>query len=244
MPVERFFSESSFTLNQELFLTESEFHHLIHVIRSKEGEEVELVNGQGFLAHARIDKIEKKGARLRITNLQHGAAPSPELILAQAIPRLNRLDFILEKGTELGMTQILLYPTELSERKEFTPHQLERMRGVTIAAMKQCGSLYLPKIVIKPPLLQWKELDCFSLYGDVESQAQYFTVKNLPSDITKDILFFIGPESGFTDNEVTHLKKLGAHGVKLHSNILRTDTAALTALTILHLYTQLRIKTI
>jgi len=240
MPAERFFTENPLLLHQELLLIDTEFHHLIHVMRAKEGDKIELVNGLGSLAQAHIEKIKKKGARLRITHVLNEPPPQSEMILAQAIPRLNRLDFILEKGTELGMTQIWLFPAQQGERKELTPHQLERMRAVTIAAMKQCGRLHLPKISIKTPLNQWKKPEQHAFYGDVDPAATCFKPTDIPIDIGAGVLFYIGPESGFSDEETKTLQKLGARGVKLNPNILRTDTAALTALSILCLYISLR----
>jgi len=177
-------------------------------------------------------------ARLHIFDLKEVLEETPKIILAQAIPRLNRLDFILEKGTELGMSEIWLYASEYGERKEFTEHQLERMRGVTIAAMKQCGRLHLPKIVMMPLLSKWAapRTDYALFFGDVSSTAKYFMPSDLPNKSTTGLVFFIGPESGFSEKETILLKEFGSKGVKLHPNILRTDTAALTALSVLHLY--------
>lgn len=229
MPSDRFFINLSLESNQEVILRESEFHHL-QVMRIKEEEQIELVNGLGCLAQARIQKIEKKQAFLHVTGIYKQEIPLQEVILAQAIPRLNRLDFIIEKGTELGVTKFLLFPGALSERKNLTDHQIERMHQVTIAAMKQCGRLFLPKIEFKPPLEKWDKLQWASYFGDVSENAPLFR------DIFKhheSVLFFIGPESGFSERERDLLLKLEAKGVKLHENILRTDTAALVALSLI-----------
>jgi 16S rRNA (uracil1498-N3)-methyltransferase len=227
MPADRFFIASPLPLGQEVILEDSEFHHLIHVMRLKVDEMIELVNGQGSLAHARIKQITKKQALLSIENVHHQLSIGKELILAQAMPRINRLDFIIEKGTELGATQFWLFPGSHSERKMLTEHQLERFENLSIASMKQCGRLFLPKIEVKPALEKWKKLDMPSYFGDVRETAPSFHKALKRSE---SALFFIGPEAGFNDKEVELLLKLGAEGVKLHDNILRTDTAALVAL--------------
>lgn len=239
MPAERFFLEvGSFIQGEELSLEELEYHHLVHVMRARSGDKVQIVNGRGALADASVTRIEKKKAQLHVKEVMLVPEPTTHVILAQAMPRANRLDFILEKGTELGMTQLWLFPGVLSEKKNFTEHQIERMRSVTIAAMKQCGRLHLPCIMIKPPLAQWKPLSCQGWFGDLLPTAPWLVDLLEKGPIPKELLFFIGPESGFTPNETAILQKLGVKGVKLHSNILRTDTAALVALSVLAQFIQ------
>lgn len=228
MPAERFFSTAFFENQGEITLEDQEFHHLAHVMRAKEKDRVELVNGQGQLAFATIKTIGKKRAALTIESVVSEPSPFFQIILAQAIPRGSRLDFILEKGTELGMTELWLFPGKLGERQALTEKHLERMRLLTISAMKQCGRLYLPKISLHPPLSNWNSSLPFpSFFGDVNPDAPVF--KEKPE---KGVIFFIGPESGFHTSEINYLQSVGALGLKLHTNILRTDTAALAALTL------------
>ena len=159
MPAERYFFEGSFPIGSQVKLDGQEHHHLVRVMRSKAGDPVELINGTGELATALISLIEKKYTLLDIQNVIKEPKSGFEIILAQAIPRINRLDFILEKGTELGMTQLWLFPGDHSERKSLTEHQIERMRLSAIAATKQCGRLYLPIISQKPSLIKWERTD-------------------------------------------------------------------------------------
>lgn len=234
MPAERYFSNAQFSENQNIFLTDQEFHHLVHVMRSKENDEIELVNGQGQLAKAHLSSIEKKRAIATIDKVETAPQQSKHIILAQAIPRINRLEFILEKGTELGMTDVWLFASEKSERKQFTEHQVERLQAITIAAMKQCGRLFLPKITLVPSIEKWdkKDIPSQAFFGDLNPIAPKLG-NVLQTGKTQELLFCIGPESGFTEKEVEILIHKGLKGVNLHSNILRTDTAALVALTLL-----------
>lgn len=243
MPAERFFTNQPILIGEELILSGQERHHLVDVMRPRAGEPIELVNGQGALAQATFVRSDRQTAVLRVESVEVAKASANQYILAQAIPRINRLDFIVEKGTELGMTALWLFPSERSERKVLTEHQVERLDAMAIAAMKQCGRLFLPKIELKPPLMQWKRetlpVSCEAFFGDVDPEAPLFLhalaqqgEQEKQSKQNTRILFFIGPESGFTDKEVEQLKHLGAEGVSLHPNILRTDTAALAALTL------------
>lgn len=231
MPHNRFFLTTSFTENTNVTLLGEEAHHLQRVMRKKKGELVELVNGKNALAKATIASIEKKKVQLHIQEVIN-SLPNFPTIICQAIPKLNRLDTIVEKGTELGMTELWLFPGDLSEKKELTPNQLKRLEMITIAAMKQCGRLDLPKIVIKPKLLKWAEKDLLypAYFGDLSCQSPKFLEC---FEKKKGVLFFIGPEAGFTTNEEAHLRYLNAQGVNLHPLILRTDTAPLVALSLI-----------
>lgn len=231
MPAERYFHPELLQENLSVELKEHEHHHLVHVMRTRLGETVEIVNGQGQLAEAVLESNDKKSATLAIKSLITQPPPDEQIILIQGIPKLNRLENIIEKGTELGMTEIWLFPAARSEKKEFSANQMERLQSLAISAMKQCGRLYLPKIVVLPPLKLWENPDLHPLFfGDVNPDAPPFLSawkKSKPSGKTG---FCIGPESGFTEEEIGLLKKMGAEGVKLNANILRTDTAAIACL--------------
>ncbi len=233
MPAERYYYPSSLAESEEISLQDQEFHHLTRVMRGKIGDTIELVNGQGALAKAKIRTIEKRQAVLHIKSCHQDPPPSYSFILAQAIPKINRLDFIVEKGTELGMTHLWLFPGELSERKIISENQHHRLHSIAISAMKQCGSLWLPQIEIKSPIHEWKSVDCPAFFGDVNPNAEPLIKVLSRRDAAKKMIFFIGPESGFTDREEKKLREIGALGVKLHPNILRTDTAPIVALGIL-----------
>lgn len=236
MPAERYFFEQAFSLDSVIALEGQEFHHLTHVMRNREGDVVELVNGQGLLAKATIDRIEKKKSFLKVIEIVRADKDSFSLILAQGIPRSNRLDFILEKGTELGMSELWLFSASHSEKKEFSEHQLERMKGVLIAAMKQCGRLFLPTIKMVSPLDKWEKPSHVCFFGDTTPNAPCFAEAWKKQSPKNGVIVVIGPESGFNTREVERLKQLEAVGVSLHKNILRTDTAALVALTLADSY--------
>ncbi len=220
MPANRYYLDAPFKKGAMHTLAQSEQRHLKKVMRAKEGTKLELVNGRGQLAIGSL-----VGEEVRLEKVSEEKTPEP-LILCQALPRANRLDSIVEKGTELGMTELWLFPGELSEKKGAN---LARLEAITIAAMKQCGRLDLPKVVIKEPLLKWDKLPYPAFFGDVEQRASVFECDE------KSLLFFVGPEAGFSEKEEKHLRQLGAKGVKLHPYILRTDTAPLVALSLIQL---------
>lgn len=230
MPAERFYIDTPIAPDQTLTLEGEEAHHLIRVMRARTGDRIEVVNGRGVLAEAIVKDPHKKCVDIKIDQILKIENPPLPVILAQALPKLNRIDTIVEKGTELGMTEIWFFPGDLSEKKELSPTQEVRFKNIAISAMKQCGCLYLPKIEYKPALDKWKDLPLQLYFGDTDPSAPSFykiLQENLPD---KGLLFVVGPEKGLSPKENQVLKRLKGKGVSLHPNILRTDTAGLCAL--------------
>jgi 16S rRNA (uracil1498-N3)-methyltransferase len=232
MPHHRFFTTDILEQGQLVTLRDEESHHL-RVLRSKPGDCVELVNGGGVLAQARLCSLDKASAQLEVIALtaKQEFPSKRQLILAQALPRMNHLDWIIEKGTELGATAFWLFPGLLSEKATLSDNQEARLRALAIAAMKQCGRLDLPEIVVKPPLLKWQACDGSFFFGDTVEGAPYLADHSPASPLPSPIVVFIGPEKGFTEKERHYLlHSLHAKGIRLHPNILRAETAPLVAL--------------
>jgi 16S rRNA (uracil1498-N3)-methyltransferase len=223
MPVERYFYDGPLTVGAEVHLDEEEKRH-IKVTRIRPGNSLEIVNGKGELAFGTfkdpmiyIDKVISEKPKFKIT-------------LVQGICRINHLEWILEKGTELGMSELILFPGERSEKVEFSENQQKRMRRILIGAMKQCGRLDLPKLTLASHLSGWQKFPSHAYYGDLSSEAPLFSKV---WDRTPQTTFFVGPESGFSDNEIEILKAARVQGVKLHPYVLRTETAPLMALSLI-----------
>lgn len=237
MPVERYYYSGLLEEGNEIFLEDDEHHHLARVTRGRSGDQIEIINGKGQLGTAIVDSIEKRKTILTLLKV-FSESPAPfSLLLYQGIPRLNRLETILEKCTELGATDILLFPSERSEKKLFSDHQMQRLNAILIAAIKQSGRLFLPKLTIIAQIKQWDNLENINgFYGDLRDEALWLAdalkLKTKNSTISNNFAFCIGPESGLTEEETRLLEHKGFVGVKLHLNTLRTDTAAITAISI------------
>lgn len=220
MPQNRFFVSD---INHPV-LSEEEWKH-IKVMRLRDGEVFELVDGKGSIAIASLS-----GKNVTVHELTKEKEEIP-LIIAQAIPRLNRIDIILEKGCELGMTEILLFAGDHSEKTTISENQHKRFETILINAMKQSGRLYLPKIHFIKDIetIAAHHKDKTLLFGDVSKES----IPLLKQDLKQGVVFFVGPEKGFSDDEEKRLRDLGAKGVSLSPYILRTDTAPLAALAII-----------
>lgn len=232
MPKERFYIPQELEINQQVKLEGPECHHLATVMRATAGDSIELINGLGVLCQAKIIDIQKKHVSLVVDTLQK-IGRQPELIVIQALPKVNRLDYVIEKGTELGASAFWLFPGQRSEKKELSKNQFERLQHLAIAAMKQCGGLYLPEIKILPPLLKWTPTSFPLYFGSLDSSAPLLMNLLEKRNSLENAGFCVGPEGGLTDDEHAHLQLLGGMGVKLHPNILRTETAAIAGLVLL-----------
>lgn len=230
MPENRFYHSQIH--EKPLILEGDEMRHLL-VMRPKVNEEIELVDGAGHLAKARIHLIKKNLVELSLTSIEKVNPPPFLMILAQGIPKLPRLDNLVEKGTELGMSELWLFAGDFSEKAELSPTQEKRIQHLMIASLKQCGRLYLPKYFLKPSLLKWERPSIPIWFGDLRKTAKPIKKIWEENPPEKGVIFVVGPEKGLSEREIEKLESLGAIGVSLHENILRTDTAPIVALSII-----------
>lgn len=228
MPHYRFFVDMPLQERQVLIIGGNEYHHMIHVMRLKQGEELEIVNGCGYLATAILTDIGKEEADCLVKDLVYMEKPPRPFIIAQALLKPTSLDWVIEKNTELGASALWLFPAFHSEKTQVSKNQLERLQKQTLSALKQCGRLYLPEIHLFPSLaevLSQEGLELF--YGDLSPASIPF--QKMVRNEHKTTLFAIGPEQGFHKEEVSLLESHGAKGISLHQNILRAETASIVA---------------
>ncbi len=218
MPDHRFFYDGPLAKGETITLAMEEQKHLLKVMRSQEGDLIEVVNGRGDLAFGIVHDTH-----LFLKKVVSNPTRSNKLILAQALPKLSKLDFIIEKGTELGATDFWLFAGEKSEKKSLSEHQEMRLKKISISALKQCGRLDLPKIQFFSSIKEIPTFEGEAYFGSLKEGAPvYHPLKN-------STLFFVGPEKGFSQKEIAYLETF-AKGVRLHQNILRTETAGIVSL--------------
>jgi len=235
MPADRFYINAELKGGESILIEGPEHHHLSHVMRLGKGEEVELVNGRGHFALGTIVEVSKKAAHVELLSTTYSEELTPRIRLAIPFLRLSKLEWIIEKGTELGAGAFLLYPAKFSEKEEFSPRQLERLHLLAISALKQSGRLYLPSIEILSDLTSVLVKESLCLFGDLRANAA-IDLACLKAD---SILFISGPEKGFSNEELS-LLETKAKSVRLSPHILRAETAPIAAVSILGslLYTQ------
>ncbi|MDD4179695.1 MAG: 16S rRNA (uracil(1498)-N(3))-methyltransferase [Candidatus Margulisbacteria bacterium] len=214
-------------------------HHLRDVLRLKAGEAIDLLDGLGNIHHAKIITLGKERISCQVLSSEKMLTePAVKVALAQALPKAAKMDLIIEKCTELGVTSIIPLITARTEAKTA---KLERWQKIAKAAAEQSGRAIIPEIT--SPLkfanvLQLKDqYDLALIPWELEQetklkQALISKFPNSPIRITQspNILILIGPEGGFTQQEIELAKNAGFTPVSLGKTILRTETAGLAAL--------------
>lgn len=207
-------------------LAGAEAHHLADVLRSQPGDVVILFDGTGQQAQARVESITKRGIDLQILEVEViPADPGPSLVLATAVPKGDRCDWLVEKATELGVSQWIPLLLERSVVKPGSG-KLEKLRLAVIAACKQSGRAHALRIS-DPQLwgdfLRERPADSTLTLCDPTGERHHTS----PSEPVSARYFAIGPEGGFTAEEIQLGKEAGGIVRSLGRNILRIETAAL-----------------
>lgn len=229
MGANRYYFPDDLHEEKTISLEGDEFHHLARVMRAREGETVEIINGKNSLAKAKVLSLSKTKASLSLLEVINIPPTLPQIILIQALLKPAALEWVIEKGTELGVTAFYLFPAHGSEKKELSPNQMKRLDQMRIGGIKQCGRLDLPTIEFAASLDKLSLPEGHAFFGDLRISAPLLIEMKSKSPYT----LFIGPEKGFTENEIEIMeKKYGAQGVRLHPYTLRAETAAITALSL------------
>jgi 16S rRNA (uracil1498-N3)-methyltransferase len=229
MPANRFFCSGPLIEGATISITGAEHHH-IRVMRSEVGEEVEIVNGAGSEAIAKIATIGKEATQLILTEVTQEGALTKRIILIIPLMRLNKLEWIVEKGTELGADAFYLYAADFSEKEELSANQSERLHNLCLSALKQSGRLFLPSIELLPSLERGLVEDWTYYFGDTSSSGMNI----LDAPCGQRTALITGPERGFSPKEQGLLEKM-AQAVSLSPNILRAETAPIAGLSVLKL---------
>jgi 16S rRNA (uracil1498-N3)-methyltransferase len=206
----------------------TEFHHLAHVMRARIGDRLTVFDGLGTEAGAEIVGLSKSGISLRLGVRRRDSLPTePEIMLATAVPKVERFRWLVEKATELGVARLIPLQTA---RSVVAPGaiKLDKMRQAVIEACKQSGRNRLMEI---DPLTSWREFVGTSVRASRTFVADPtgLPVPDLAEMRQKreSLLLIVGPEGGLTDDERREAIEAGARPVTLGPRILRIETAAL-----------------
>jgi 16S rRNA (uracil1498-N3)-methyltransferase len=225
----------------EIRLDEEETHHLLHVMRAREGEEVEAFDGAGRVAVARVHSARAGEARLRVVREERRPPPPVRIVLMPCLIRESKMDLLIQKATELGAGAI--HPVEAERsvvrlRVEQRPAKRERWRKIALHAAKQCGAAWLP--AIEPPVGLMEALRngmpaAAGLFGALTGAARPLreAVQAIRQGAARSVAFVAGPEGDLAPSECAALVEAGFQPVSLGPLVLRAETAALYALSVL-----------
>jgi 16S rRNA (uracil1498-N3)-methyltransferase len=240
----RFFIKKSDIQSSTLLLYGDEHHHLSRVARIKPGEEVWLFDEQGTNYLAKVEEIKKDMTRLSILQILDKNKPKIKITLAQALLKSKKMDIIIQKSTELAVTNIIPVVTArtIVKVKEKIRKKIERWKKIALEAAKQSQRSFLPSIL--PPmsiekLIERRREEKKLLLS--ENRGRYLRdilIENSGSELkmqepASSVLILVGPEGGWTDEEEKYILNHGYEAVSLGGQILRAETAALCSLALI-----------
>jgi 16S rRNA (uracil1498-N3)-methyltransferase len=213
-------------------LSAAESHHAVDVLRLRAGELVIVVDGLGNGCRGELRITDKKSAEVVVlSRLRNFGEPSVRLTLAAGMSIGAKFGEIVDKGTQLGVSRFVPLLTEKSKIKLDAAKRAEnksgRLEKVALAAMKQCRRSYRPEIALPLTLRQFlleSDEDSFKLifHPDVSNRPlEEVTFPEFPKRVT----LLVGPESGFSVQEMASAKEKGYLPIRLGKRILRTETA-------------------
>ena len=243
-----FFVDKREITGEEIRLYGENFHHLQKVLRGKIGEEIIISSGETVDYHCRIQGYGEDHAVLSVSFLEEAHELRTKVILLQALPKGEKMELIIQKAVELGVSEMIPLDSEnciVHLKGEKAEKKRLRWQGISEAAAKQSKRSVIPVIA---PVSTWKE--AFSLVKNAEiklipyenekgigfTKEELLRVEELGQKSGGTIALCIGPEGGFSKEEVEAAKKEGFLPISLGKRILRTETAAIATLSLIMMH--------
>ncbi len=214
----------------------AESNHLAGALRVRPGERIGWLDGKGHFGEAEVIVAHKRRTSIRILTRQEATPFAPRRILAQALVREQRMDWLIQKAVELGVHEIWPLQTEhalVKIRLEAAEKKAARWQAIALAACKQSGNPWLPRMApvrsLADALAALRDLEGAACFGALQEGAvplpQYFG--RLREAGCPQISAFIGPEGDFSPKEVDMLRAAGLQPVTFGPMVFRVETAAL-----------------
>ena len=225
-------------------LPECDSGHCVRVLRMKQGDPVEIIDGRGNRFTCRLVDPHPKRARVEIVERRRVELPWNCDITVAVAPTKNidRMEWLVEKLTEIGINRFIPMLCRHSERRDI---KRERLEKIAVAAMKQSLKAVLPEVLPMTPIAEVLKRFApeaesrFIAYCDTEVERRVLAREYNPGS---NVLILLGPEGDFSREEVDSAIAAGCVPVTLGDNRLRTETAALVAVDTCHIVNQLSIE--
>ena len=231
MRLSRFFIDAPLSLGRHE-LPEAQAHYIGRVLRLAPGAAVQLFDGSGREYLGELAEVGKRSVSVELREVFDGLAESPLRIhLGQGLSRGERMDWAIQKATELGVAEITPLVSERCEvrlKDERADKRLAHWRQIAISACEQCGRSVLPVIHAPLGLDDWQRQVQAELKLVLHPVAEPLASHARPSSLA----FLIGPEGGLSEAEVEQAKSHGFHAARLGPRVLRTETAPVVALSV------------
>lgn len=230
MRLSRFFIDAPLALGSHA-LPETAAHYIGRVLRLTSGSAVQLFDGCGQEYLGELVEVGKKQVRVELRQQLAGLPESPlQIHLGQGLSRGERMDWVIQKATELGVAQITPLISERCEVRlndERADKRLAHWRQIAISACEQCGRSVVPTIHPPQQLGDWLPVEA-ELKLVLHPVAAPLTSHAQP----RTLAFLIGPEGGLSEHEVEQAQQAGFQAARLGPRVLRTETAPVVALSV------------
>ena len=228
--MQQYFVNQKLSMDMEIDMTQEQSHHISTVLRMTDGKIIRLADISGFLFYGSI-QINKTGVRVKVTQaIAQQRESIVNITLAVALIKGDRWDWMLEKATECGVSKIVPFISSrcvVKDKPETAQRKLERYRKILTEAAEQSYRHIIPTItepVSFKQLINHKSKQNFVAYEKEDSHYLYDVQDEISS-----VTIVIGPEGGFSVDEVDYLTKHGFTSVSLGKRIFRAETAAIAA---------------
>lgn len=233
--MQRYFVNPEQLNKDRVNITGDDVHHISKVMRYKAGDKIICSNGNGIDVIAEIKEITAQQVEcVVVSTIEESNEAKVNITLAQSLPKADKMELIIQKGTEVGVSSFIPFVSQrtvvqLNEKKE--QKKLERWHKIAKEAAEQAHRSIVPEIY---SVLSWKELlirfkqeTTLIAYEKETSTALYQMVEE--NSQHKSFLIVIGPEGGFTEEEIKQAEEAGAISISLGKRILRAETAGIVA---------------
>ena len=232
MRIPRIYTDTPLQAGAEAQLDDKAAHHIGRVLRMQPGQVLSLFNGDGQDYPALIASASKKNVTVQVEQPTANSSESAlEIVLGQTLSKGDRMDYAVQKATEMGVTRIVPLSTERCDvrlKGDREDKRLSHWRSVAISAAEQCGRARVPDILPVMNITEWLE---YSQRCDLRLVLHHRTEQSLDSLAKPNsVALMIGPEGGLSADEIAQAEKSGFLPVALGPRVLRTETAPVAAI--------------
>ncbi|MCX7857405.1 MAG: 16S rRNA (uracil(1498)-N(3))-methyltransferase [Deltaproteobacteria bacterium] len=238
MEVRRIFVDKVKAKNGLVYVTGPAYKYVVNVLRKVPGERIDIIDGKGYLYRAQIHSIKSKEVYFKILDVvYHPEEKRPRVTLCVSPIKGPRMDWMIEKATELGVDRIL--PTIFKRtvvKFDEKDKKVERWKKLTVEASRQSGRFKIPEVLNPIPLRGITQYikDAHHRWVLYEHEKERKIKEAFQEFKEGEICVAIGPEGGIEESEVLWLQENGFTPFSLGSTILRTETTPLVILSIIH----------
>ena len=231
----RFYHPDTISAHCKIILSEDTSKHLVKSLRLKPSDKIILFNGDGYDYHGEVSDIDKKNVKIAVNEKKHNTSEAEiDISILQSVTSRDKLDFIFQKNTELGIKNFYLINTERVNFKipqSKTENRIEHLKKVVISACEQSGRSKIPTVhetILGLNKLTNEDDHSCKLILNPYTDYSLSNLRNNDLINKKSFQILIGPEGGFSEAEIKVAENAGFKSLSLGKRVLRTETASLS----------------